>query len=364
MAESQPLGGVKIMLDGAKTSSTTTDANGNYTFSDLVAGGSYSLTPARAKVNFTPSNRSFNNLRKDGTADFAGLVQPDLYKITGRVTEAGQPLAGIKMIIQGSKATSTSTDANGNYTFNDLWAGGNYIIIPQVKKNFSPSDRSFNNLTRDGSADFVVETKVYKISGRVMDAGEPLAGVKMVIEGLKSTSTMTDANGNYTFNSLQAGGDYIITPRSNINLAPTNRSFSNLTQDGSADFSGVVKHVKTDDKPDDKTPTEECTDDDRSREKEALLRRFSGGWRRVFLSEEPKIIAENVPKGDTRPVEAKASLGQVEYEVRFQGCKPRAAMATYEWQVQWNVNGKIKTVSVRKRKICGRVIGGLWVCRV
>jgi hypothetical protein len=364
MDESQPLGGVKIMLDGAKAASTTTDANGNYAFSDLRAGGNYSLAPARAKFNFTPSSRSFNNLRQDGSADFVGLVQPDLYKISGRVIEEGQPLVGIKMTIEGSKATSTSTDPNGNYTFKDLRAGGSYIITPRVKMNFSPSNRSFNNLTGDGSADFIVETKLYKISGRVMDAIQPLAGVKIAIEGSKATSTTTDANGNYSFSSLRGGGSYTITPRSDINFTPTNRSFSNLTQDGSADFSGVVKHVKTDDKTDDKTPPEECTDDYRSRERDALLRRFSASWRRDFLSEEPKIIAENVPKGDIRPVEAKASLGQVEYEVLFQGCKPRAAMATYEWQVQWNVNGTIKTVSVRKRKICGRVIGSLWVCRV
>jgi len=69
--ESTPLNGVKIKLEGSKLTSTTTNANGYYTFSDLRAGGSYTISPI-APMNFKPSNRSFNDLRRDESADFFG----------------------------------------------------------------------------------------------------------------------------------------------------------------------------------------------------------------------------------------------------------------------------------------------------
>src|ERR1700674_435444 len=54
----KPLNGVNITLKGAKAASTTTDQNGNYRFSDLAAGGSYTITPDRPKTDFTPGSRS------------------------------------------------------------------------------------------------------------------------------------------------------------------------------------------------------------------------------------------------------------------------------------------------------------------
>lgn len=54
--------------------STTTDANGYYTFSQLMAGGSYTITPV-AQTSFSPTIRSFSDLRRDESADFVGLVK-------------------------------------------------------------------------------------------------------------------------------------------------------------------------------------------------------------------------------------------------------------------------------------------------
>ena len=72
---SEALGGVNITLDGAKSASTTTDSDGNYTFSDLLTGN-YIITPAGAQIDFTPPSRSINNLTRDESADFVATVQP------------------------------------------------------------------------------------------------------------------------------------------------------------------------------------------------------------------------------------------------------------------------------------------------
>jgi hypothetical protein len=74
---SKALGGVNLTLGGAKTATTTTDASGNYIFKQLLAGGSYTITPAGAKINFTPPRRSINKLTQDQSAYFVGTVQAE-----------------------------------------------------------------------------------------------------------------------------------------------------------------------------------------------------------------------------------------------------------------------------------------------
>ena len=56
--------------------------------------------------------------------------------------------------------TSTTTDANGNYSFNGLRSGGNYTITPQAQTSFTPLTRSFDNLRRNEAADFFAPVKV------------------------------------------------------------------------------------------------------------------------------------------------------------------------------------------------------------
>jgi hypothetical protein len=72
---SKALGSVNLMLGGAKTATTTTDAKGNYTFKQLLAGGSYTITPASAGIDFSPTSRSFNNLTQDKSASFVGTAK-------------------------------------------------------------------------------------------------------------------------------------------------------------------------------------------------------------------------------------------------------------------------------------------------
>lgn len=67
-----------MTLKGARTAETTTNVNGYYTFLNLPAGGSYTVTPISGKIEFTPRSHFLNNLGKDESADFSGLIQSDL----------------------------------------------------------------------------------------------------------------------------------------------------------------------------------------------------------------------------------------------------------------------------------------------
>ncbi len=64
--------GVTVKLSGAKTETIQTDGGGNYEFTGLTPGSSYTVTPERPSVEFNPANLSFQNLTTDQVADFTG----------------------------------------------------------------------------------------------------------------------------------------------------------------------------------------------------------------------------------------------------------------------------------------------------
>jgi len=67
------LNGVSVALSGGANATTTTDANGNYTFANLPSGLNYTVTPTLTNYAFTPPTRSFNGLAADVTdANFSG----------------------------------------------------------------------------------------------------------------------------------------------------------------------------------------------------------------------------------------------------------------------------------------------------
>src|SRR5205807_2136769 len=64
------LSGMTMTLTGSASISTTTDSNGNYSFSNLAAGGSYNVTPSSSNYSFSPTSQTFNNLDVNRIANF------------------------------------------------------------------------------------------------------------------------------------------------------------------------------------------------------------------------------------------------------------------------------------------------------
>ncbi len=66
------LGGVTVSLSGTFSGSTVTDTSGNYSFSGLFGGGTYTLSAVRGGYSFSaPIN--FSNLSSNQTANFTGV---------------------------------------------------------------------------------------------------------------------------------------------------------------------------------------------------------------------------------------------------------------------------------------------------
>jgi len=208
-----------MSLSGAVSKTTTTDTNGDYTFT-IVGNGSYTVTPSRTGYTFSPVNRSV-------TVNGANVTVPEFtgttYSISGKVTVGGAPLSGVTMSLSGAVSRTITTDANGDYTFT-IVGNGSYTVTPsRTGYNFSPVNSSVTVNGADVTGqDFTGTT--YSISGKVTAAGAPLAGVAMSLSGTTSKVTTTNASGDYTF-TIVGNGSYTVTPsRTGYNFSPVNLS--------------------------------------------------------------------------------------------------------------------------------------------
>ncbi len=236
------LPGVAVALTGSQTVSTETDAEGRYRFSRLPTSGVYTVTPALRHYTFGPAARTFTTPAADIAADFTALF--NRHDIAGRVADStGAALPGVAVQLSGSQTTSTTTDANGIYTFADLPAGGAYIVTPSLMSyTFAPVSRTATDLDSDRAFDFTGTLVTYSIGGRVTGTGGAgVAGALLTLSGHRTGTTTTDSNGNYNFNALPKQGNYTVTvSRANYTFAQAAKTFNNLNANQTADFSGTL----------------------------------------------------------------------------------------------------------------------------
>jgi len=172
------------------------------------------------------------------------------YSISGRVTnDVGTGVSAVTVTLSGSQGGVAQTDVNGNYSFGNLPAGGNYTLTPsKAAFTFVPTSRTFNVLSADQIANFTVQ--VFQISGRVTDStGAGLAATTMTLSGTQSGTVDTDSLGNYVFANL-ATGNYTVTPSKTDDLltytfTPPNRSYTNMSSSQVADFAAATSIQST-----------------------------------------------------------------------------------------------------------------------
>ncbi|MBL8212186.1 MAG: VCBS repeat-containing protein, partial [Bryobacterales bacterium] len=70
------VGGVILNLTGGATRATTTDANGNYSFSAMAGGATYTITPTPGALVFSPPSITLAALSANRTADFTAAAAP------------------------------------------------------------------------------------------------------------------------------------------------------------------------------------------------------------------------------------------------------------------------------------------------
>ncbi|MBI5476144.1 MAG: hypothetical protein HY964_05335, partial [Ignavibacteriales bacterium] len=236
-----------IRLNGAKVDSVITDANGNYTFTNL-GPGNYTLSEElqtgwiqtlgqpgviTMTSGATITSKNFGNFQ---VASISGKKYNDAVGdslITSDVTLNNWV---IKLYKSGVFQSSTITSGSGDYTFNNL-IPGTYTVEESLETNWMQTyprvgsagvvlttygtnagkrayQVSVSSGTNSGNKDFGNFQRV-SISGQkfhdrngdgIKDAGEEgLSNWKIKIGGAKVDSIFTDVNGNYSFSNLGPG---------------------------------------------------------------------------------------------------------------------------------------------------------------
>ncbi len=238
-----PLGGSIVGIysgNGIIGASTSADAGGWYSFTNIPASYNYELVPS------TTATHSFNrqfalHLGVDQTINFAGTRRH--YTISGKITDRSQQgVAGVNVTLSGQLSEALLTDASGSFSFNDLPAGFDYnVTIAKTDYICDPAARNYY-LLQDTVSDFTA-IRTYRLRGRVTDDnGKGLIGITMNVSGSETGKTITASDGSYLL-TVTTAGDYQLTPSEEQNFftfTPAAKTFTALSDHQTANFTGIL----------------------------------------------------------------------------------------------------------------------------
>jgi hypothetical protein len=130
-----PVPNVTLTLAGSMSGSTLSDGSGNYTFSSLPSGGSYTVTPT--KTALTPGSMGINTV--------------DVVAIQRHFLVLGTPLSGCRL-------TAADVNLDGNVNTSDVIAIQRFVlglstgIANTGKYQFNPASRHYADLVSNQTA--------------------------------------------------------------------------------------------------------------------------------------------------------------------------------------------------------------------
>jgi hypothetical protein len=131
------------------------------------------------------------------------------FSISGKVTDGfGNPIGGAIVSLSGTQSGTTTSDDNGNYSFNNLPAGGNYTLSASKAGQYLGFSVVVSNLSSDQTVNLRLNSFV-TISVHVSDAsGKGLSGVTIKINNSSIGLVQTNANGdlNLSLSVASTGG--------------------------------------------------------------------------------------------------------------------------------------------------------------
>ncbi len=134
------LAGAAVVLSGGASASTTTDPNGNYSFTGLTGGLNYTVTPYKSGYVFTPDNQTFANLQANQLANFlngAPLCAPAALGLTawykGENNGSDSSSGGVTGSIDGNGTTRFAAGKVGQaFSFDGI---DQRIAVPDAQSN-------------------------------------------------------------------------------------------------------------------------------------------------------------------------------------------------------------------------------------
>ncbi len=201
LAGGQAIAGVSIGLVGPHAATTTTNASGDYTFSNLGAG-TYTVTPSLAGYSFDPASATVTITTGDVANVSFTATSFATYSISGQVTKStGGALAGVTISLSGPTSTTTTTNAQGAYSFSDLPAGG-YTLTPSLSHySFSPSSLSVSLTTGNQTGkNFTATLNQYTLDVTVIGSSRG----DVTVEGINCGSSCSNQYDALTSVTLRA----------------------------------------------------------------------------------------------------------------------------------------------------------------
>jgi hypothetical protein len=201
--------GFNVTLTGTQPATTTTNAQGFYSFI-VDSVGDYAVSLPGPYV-FTPSAATFNNLSGNRSADFATASAT----ISGQVkSDEGNLLSEVTVMLSGPVSRTAITGSDGGFSFPQLPAFQSYTIRPNASELFEYSPQTIQ-LSANTSIVFNAIRRTYTISGTVRNGfGMRLPGVSVRLTGPVVRETTTDVVGDYSFPSLPVGNWYQVSANS------------------------------------------------------------------------------------------------------------------------------------------------------
>jgi hypothetical protein len=198
---------ITLSQSGTIISTTAADATGSYGFAN-VPNGTYTVTPAKSGVNFSPVSQGVTVSGGPATvAAFTGTTT-----ISGTISPANSG-AGTLVTLNGPNQLTMTTTANasGIYSFTGLQTGSYTVTPSKAGYTFTPPSQGVTISSGSGTANFTATpVQTYIISGTVSPTAAG-SGTLLTLSGSLSLVATADSSGNYSFTGL-GNGTYTVTP--------------------------------------------------------------------------------------------------------------------------------------------------------
>lgn len=205
------LANVTVNLSGDKTASTTTDATGKYSFTDLQSGASFTVTPVSNDYDFDPLNKAVTSISADQTVDFAAKDG-----ITGLWISTGNNVASLLNVIFAAY-------------------GGIDTIYAEFYANKSYSVKQVNG-----------DKTVINYSGTFSNQRSSVGTIYSIVLN-QSTPSVATSEGIYDIDRSQ-DPDFmqyeVVLTSGTQNVAPTPETGFGSTNGGALGTSNIQKYIK------------------------------------------------------------------------------------------------------------------------